>query len=145
MSEIFIHGTLLFVKSKKKKISIKNTKAKSLLYTILFLLTSYIWFPELLDYSDFFKKKVFDTPVSCRIGMTQDLERREKKWVNDYKKEGKTVISWKMIGTYESKSDAQEAETREAKIHNCFSYPGGQGAENATWYLYKLEWRLNKS
>ena len=84
--------------------------------------------------------KITDESVSCRIGITTNLERRKKEWMNRYKKEGKIVKNWIVLSVHESKSSAQEVETREAKLQNCEAHPGGRGSEKEIWYVYKIEY-----
>ena len=44
-----------------------------------------------------------------------DLERRKKEWEREYLKKGKVIKNWTVLSTHQSKSSAQEVETREAK------------------------------
>ena len=86
---------------------------------------------------DFFQTK--DKNVSCRIGITMDLERRKKEWTRDYLEQGIVIKNWTILSVHQSKSSAQEEETREAKNQNCIAHPGGAGSEKATWYVYRFE------
>ena len=69
-----------------------------------------------------------------------DLERRKKEWERRYLTEGKVIKNWTVLSVHQSKSSAQEVETKEAKKQNCEAHPGGRGAEKATWYVYKIEY-----
>ncbi len=80
--------------------------------------------------------------ISCRIGMTMNLERRKKEWERRYLKEGKVIKNWVVLSTHKSKSSAQEVETTEAKKQNCEAHPGGRGSENAIWHVYKIEYEF---
>ena len=78
---------------------------------------------------DFFE--INDKNVSCRIGITMDLERRKKEWEREYLKKEKVIKNWTVLSTHQSKSSAQEVETRETKQQNCEAHPGGRGSEKA--------------
>ena len=69
-----------------------------------------------------------------------DVERRKKEWERKYLKKGKVIKNWTVISIHQSKSLAQEVETRSAKKQNCEAHPGGRGSEKATWYVYKIEY-----
>ena len=101
------------------------------------LITIFSFF-KWIDKPEFLKDK--NKTISCRIGMTTDLNRRKKEWEREYRKQGRNIISWNIITTYKSKSVAQEFETKEAKKQNCEANPGGKGPEKAIWYVYKLEY-----
>ncbi len=74
--------------------------------------------------------------MACRIGMTTNPDSRRKDWEREHKK----ITGWKILSTHRSKTAAQEAEKRLAKRHRCISYPGGSGAEKATWHVYKFNY-----
>ena len=112
----------------------QNKIIQSILSLAFLVLVSYLY----VNNSDFFKIK--DENVSCRIGITTNLERRKKEWMNRYKKEGKAIKNWIVFSTHESKSSAQKVETREAKLQNCEAHPGGRGPEKEIWYVYKIEY-----
>ena len=73
------------------------------------------------------------------IGITTNLERRKKYWMNEYKKEGKTIKSWIVLSVHESKSSAQEVETREAKLQNCEVHHGGRGLEFVSVFVLNVQ------
>lgn len=75
--------------------------------------------------------------MSCRIGMT-DVEERKQYW----KSKHPDLRDWEILGEYETKSEAQKAETEFAERDRCISYPGGDGKEGATWYVYKFRFNL---
>lgn len=112
----------------------QNKIIQSISSLVFLVLVSYLYFNN----PDLFKIK--DENVSCRIGITTNLEKRKKHWMNKYKKEGKTVKSWKILSVHESKSSAQAVETREAKLQNCEAHPGGRYSEKKIWYVYKIEY-----
>ena len=125
--------------SKKEKLEVldnkKLKKTVQVVSSLMFLgLASYLY----VDKPDFSQTK--NKNVSCRIGITMDLERRKKEWERKYLKEEKVIKKWTVLSTHQSKSLAQEVETREAKKQNCEAYPGGRGSEKATWYVYKIEY-----
>ena len=47
---------------------------------------------------------------------------------------------WQTLGTYQTKTEAQNAESRLAKSYGCVSHPGGDGSEYDTWYVYKFSY-----
>ena len=74
--------------------------------------------------------------MSCRIGMTTDVENRKKYW----KSRHSNLRDWQILGTYQTKTEAQNAESRLAKSYGCVSHPGGDGSEYDTWYVYKFSY-----
>ena len=110
----------------------KTTQAVS---SLVFLgLAGYLY----VNNPDFFQTK--NENISCRFGITMDLERRKKEWTRDYLEQGKVIKNWIVLSSHQSKSSAQEEETREAKKQNCIAHPGGRGSEKATRYVYKFEY-----
>ena len=53
-----------------------------------------------------------------------DLERRKKEWEREYLKKRKVIKNWTVLSTHQSKSSAQEVETREAKTAKLRGTPG---------------------
>ena len=74
--------------------------------------------------------------MTCRIGITTDLNARKDDWKRKYPK---SFRKWKQLGTHYSKSAAQARETVLAKQHGCESHAGGGGPEKATWHVYYFE------
>ena len=111
-----------------------NKIIKSILSMVFLGLISYLY----ISNPDFLK--IGDKDVFCRIGITTDLERRKKEWKREYEKEGKVIKKWTVLSIHKSKSSAQEAETREAKLQNCEAHPGGRDSEKKPWYVYKIEY-----
>ena len=128
--------------SKREKLEALDNKPKRKLKKIIQAISS-LMFLGLASYlyvnnPDFFKTN--EESVSCRIGITMNLEKRKQQWKNEYLKKGIIIKKWTVLSTHQSKSSAQAVETREAKKQNCIAYPGGRGAEKATWYVYKIEY-----
>ena len=115
----------------KQKLKLNKIKAVLSLMFVGLLFILYVNNP-------FFK--INNENVSCRIGITMDLERRKKEWEREYLKRGKVIKNWIVLSTHQSKSSAQEVETREAKQQNCEAHPGGRGSEKAIWHVYKIEY-----
>ena len=61
--------------------------------------------------------------------------RRQREW----KRVLPTLRDWKILGCYDSKSEAQAQETLLARQHGCEASPGGDGREVAKWYVYYFE------
>lgn len=116
----------------------KKLKTKLISYLIVFVVITLLSFFKLIDQPDLLIKK--DKDIFCRIGMTTDPNRRKKEWEREYRKQGKSIISWVILNTYKSKSSAQEFETREANKQNCESQQGGRDSKKTIWYVYKLEY-----
>ena len=74
--------------------------------------------------------------MACYVGMTTDLEERLKFWRHEIPTRGESHT----IGTYYTKTRAQRAETEEAVRRGCTSGSGGDGPENATWYVYTFDY-----
>lgn len=72
--------------------------------------------------------------MSCRVGITTDTDRRKAEW----KRKFPNMSAWRVIGTYYSKSKAQEKETEYANQNKCEASPGGAGDEYGTWYVYRF-------
>lgn len=73
--------------------------------------------------------------MSCRIGMTTNLERRKIYWKSQYP----TLKDWQVLaGPIASKDEAQKKETELAKEYACESHPGGDDPDkqDALWYIY---------
>ena len=50
-----------------------------------------------------------------------------------------SVKSWMVLSVHESKSSAQEVETREAKLQNCEAHPGGRGFEFISVFVLNVQ------
>jgi len=75
--------------------------------------------------------------MGCRVGITTDLERRKREWEG----ECHSMRSWKKLDTYDTRSEAEEAEKEYAKEHGCVRSPGGREPDNPTkkWHLYRFD------
>ena len=72
--------------------------------------------------------------MSCYIGMTQDLKRREE----EQRRKHPTLRNFRKIaGPFQSAADAQAAEKRLAAEQGCHAEPGGTG--DGPWYVYRFE------
>ena len=60
--------------------------------------------------------------MTCRVGITTDLEERKKEHESNYS----TLKNWKECGSYPSREEAQKAEDKLAKKCNCQAHPGGR-------------------
>ena len=126
----------------KKNQKLLNNKAKRKLkkasqevwYLVFLGLAGYLY----VNNPDFFQTK--NKNVSCRIGITTDLERRKKNWTRDYLEQGIVIKNWTVLSIHQSQSAAQNAETREAKKQNCVAHPGGRNSAKKPWYVYKFEY-----
>ena len=72
----------------------------------------------------------------CRVGITTDLIGRRADWESKYPR---TFRNWQVVETHYSKSQAQARETMLAGEWDCESHPGGDGPEDATWYVYYFQ------
>lgn len=76
--------------------------------------------------------------IKCRIGITTDLKERKVRWKTDEP----TMDKWKVLETYDTKDEAQKAETRLAKKYKCVAHQGGRDPDDpkAKWYVYYFEY-----
>lgn len=74
--------------------------------------------------------------MACRIGMTTNPGERKRHWESEHS----NLSNWQILGRYKTKSEAQKAETAFANQQNCVSSPGGAGAEQDDWVVYKFEY-----
>ena len=129
-------------KSKKEKLKTSDNKAKQKLKKttqavsslIVMGLAGYLY----VNSPDFFQAKKEN--VSCRIGITTNLEARKQFWKGKYLEQGKVIKNWTVLSVHQSKSATQKVETRTAKKQNCVAYPGGKNSTKTTWYVYKFEY-----
>ena len=74
--------------------------------------------------------------MACRIGITQDLDRRKSEWKAKYP----GLRDWKRESTHGSKTAAQAEEDRLANERGCQSGQGGSGPEAGTWHVYSFRY-----
>ena len=72
----------------------------------------------------------------CRIGITTDLRDRLNYWRSKHP----TLRNWKVLGRYNTKTEAQRAENILARRNFCVASPGGSGLERAAWYVYYFQY-----
>ncbi len=70
--------------------------------------------------------------MAHRAGITTAPERRRREWENELGR----IRQWEILGTYSTKTAAQNSETNTANSHGCESGQGGAGPEVATWHVY---------
>ena len=70
--------------------------------------------------------------MACRVGITTNVEDRRRFWEGAHP----TLNTWETLGSYNTKTAAQAAETRTANDHGCVSQAGGGGPEYAIWTVY---------
>ena len=73
--------------------------------------------------------------MACRVGITTDPDERRQHWESIYP----DLRNWTIVGTFGTKSAAQDLETRHARQHGCDSHPGGAGPEHGNWSVYHFE------
>ncbi len=74
--------------------------------------------------------------MSCRVGMTTDIDSRKRYWEGQHS----GLYGWEILGTYNTKTEAQNAENNFASSCGCVSHPGGDGNEDDTWHVYKFSY-----
>ncbi len=76
--------------------------------------------------------------MGCRVGITTDLDAREKYWRGQYK----SLNNWEVMFSDLTREEAQNMENALAIAHTCDSSPGGNDPDspNAKWYVYKFEY-----
>ena len=63
--------------------------------------------------------------MACRVGITTVPEERKRYWQSRYR----SLRNWRIVGQYNSKTEAQREETRLAALWGCEASPGGAGPE----------------
>ncbi len=79
--------------------------------------------------------------MGCRVGITTNEEERKKHWKSQYP----SMKNWKILKTFNNKTDAQKYETAKAKSHKCVAHHGGDGPEKATWIVYHFDFNETKA
>ena len=74
--------------------------------------------------------------MPCQVGITTDPDRRRQEWQN----QRPTLRNWSILSRHSTRTAAQAAENREARIRGCNSGAGGSGNENDTWYVYYFDY-----
>lgn len=74
--------------------------------------------------------------MACQIGITTDPARRKQEWQTKYPR----LSGWTVLETHRTKTAAQAAETRLARVHGCNHGAGGSGPEVATWSVYRFNY-----
>lgn len=73
--------------------------------------------------------------MTCRIGITTDIETRKAYWAGKCS----NFRAWQiMAGPFNTKAEAQAAENHLAQKNRCESAPGGADPDdpNAKWLVY---------
>jgi hypothetical protein len=73
--------------------------------------------------------------MPCRVGITTDPGERRARWQSQVV----GFINWKILGSFMSKSEAQQYETRYAKKYGCRAAPGGPDVPGP-WYVYRFDY-----
>ena len=74
--------------------------------------------------------------MACRIGMTTNPGERKRHWESKHS----TLRNWQILERHNTKSAAQQAETRLARELGCEAAPGGPGDEHDNWCIYKFDY-----
>lgn len=74
--------------------------------------------------------------MACRVGMTKNLSRRRGEWEDEHP----SLRNWKMLDSFFSRQEAQQAENLIALRHGCVAYPGGRESGGLLWHLYHFEY-----
>ncbi len=74
--------------------------------------------------------------MACRIGITTNPGERKRYWEGQHP----SLRNWNVLERHGTKTAAQAAETRLARVHDCKASPGGAGPENASWVVYKFDY-----
>ena len=72
--------------------------------------------------------------MTCRIGITNDPERRKSERKGDFE----TIKIWQILSTHRSRKAALSAVDRLAREHDCYACKGGHGPEKETYHVYKV-------
>lgn len=74
--------------------------------------------------------------MACRIGITTNPGERRQYWEGRHP----NLRNWQILGRYNTRRDAQRAESRLALRYNCHAHQGGAGDEYAEWCVYKFDY-----
>lgn len=74
--------------------------------------------------------------MACRVGITMNPDLRKREWQRLYP----NLRNWAVLGTYDSKPEAQAREDAEANRLGCAAAPGGNGPKSAIWHVYRFEY-----
>ena len=82
--------------------------------------------------------------VFCRIGMTsKPVKNRIIAWDSHYRQWADRV-SYRTIGRFKTKVEAQDFETKMANEIGCISGIGGGGPDVGDWRVYKIDLKIKK-
>lgn len=73
--------------------------------------------------------------MPCRVGITTNPDERKRYWQN-------RVVgfsNWRILGTYQSKQQAQEHENRYAHATGCIAHAGGPDVPGK-WHVYTFRY-----
>ncbi len=76
--------------------------------------------------------------MSCRIGITTNPNRRKQEW----KKIHPSLTNWQILAKADTKSEAQEQETKLAHKYGCEAHQGGDDPDShiVIWYVYYFKY-----
>lgn len=76
--------------------------------------------------------------MKCRIGITSNLEQRERAWRATHP----NLNNWTILMGPLGRKEAQAWETKLAAEQGCQAHPGGDEPDNpnAKWYVYRFEY-----
>lgn len=77
--------------------------------------------------------------MQCRVGMTTNPDERKAYW----ERQVVGFSNWQILGKYQSREKAQEAETLYARKFGCQAHPGGQES-GGQWVVYKFDYTRMK-
>lgn len=73
--------------------------------------------------------------MPCRVGITTNLKKRKSYW------ESKVVglKNWRVLGTYNSRKNAQDHEDSYAQSFGCEAHHGGKD-KPGPWHVYRFDY-----
>ncbi len=73
--------------------------------------------------------------MACRIGITTDPDERKQYWQSRCR----GFKNWRILERGLTKAQADAAEQRLAKQHNCEAHAGGPSIPGQSWSVYFFE------
>ena len=77
--------------------------------------------------------------MPCRVGITSDPARRRSEWES-------SVVgfrNWRIIGTHQTREQAQQHEEQYARQHGCQASNGGHNTKGP-WHEYHFDYVRNR-
>lgn len=78
--------------------------------------------------------------MTCRIGITTDLEGRKEDWERWCQEKGYRMTDWRKLKTCKTQQEAQQWEDTLSAEQGCKSKAGGR-KKDGLWYVYRVDYQ----